>query len=47
MAVMRLFVEKAPGFDIEAQGVLSDLREFSVSRMWILSMTRHSPSLPT
>ncbi len=27
MAVMRLFVEKAPGFDIEAKGVLSDLRD--------------------
>ena len=27
MAVMRLFVEKAPGFDIEARGVLSDLRD--------------------
>ena len=24
---MRLFVEKAPGFDIEAKGVLSDLRD--------------------
>ena len=27
MAVMRIFVEKAPGFDIEAKGVLSDLRD--------------------
>ncbi len=27
MPVMRLFVEKAPGFDIEAKGVLSDLRD--------------------
>ena len=27
MAVKRLFVEKAPGFDIEAKGVLSDLRD--------------------